>query len=82
MKMDDFTLYSVAIVPLIIGIVQICRSFVAEKYLPLLSLALGIAVGFAYGVPEGWAILQSLLVGTSLGLSASGLYSGVKTVRK
>lgn len=73
--------YAVA-VPCIVGLVQVAKLLgLPVRYAPLLALVLGILV--AYGTvaalpepPQHWFI--SLLIGTGLGLGASGLYSGVR----
>jgi len=76
--MDNFTIYSIAIVPMITGLVQLLKLYIPAKYAPLAALVLGLVVGIANGIQTGWPIFQSIVVGISLGLSAGGLYSGVK----
>ncbi|KXH81804.1 hypothetical protein [Sporosarcina sp. HYO08] len=72
-----FELYDVLIIPLILGIVEMFkRAGINAKWLPFISLALGIAIGIVYVANGDWK--QGLLVGAMLGLSASGLYSGTK----
>lgn len=67
------------LVALVIGLTQITKGFVKnEKFYPLISLALGIALSllvFGLGV-------VGLLTGIVIGLSASGLYSGATTIVK
>ena len=75
----EFEIYDVLIVPLIIGLVAVAKkSGVPTKALPLLSLAIGVSAGIIYA--SNGDIKQGVLVGAMLGLSASGLYSGGKTV--
>lgn len=72
-----FEIYDVLIIPLILGIVEIFkRAGIDAKWLPFISLALGIAIGIFYVSADDWK--QGILVGAMLGLSASGLYSGTK----
>ncbi|SUJ08113.1 Uncharacterised protein [Sporosarcina pasteurii] len=60
-----------------VGIVEIFkRAGVHKKFLPLISLLLGIIVGVVYVTDFYWK--QGALVGAMLGLSASGLYSSSK----
>lgn len=65
------------LVPIIIALTQIVKSFVSdERYIPLVALVLGLlgAVlvdGIGY---IGTTVVEGLIVG----LTASGLYSGVK----
>ena len=77
-------LYGVAIVPLIIALVKMATSTgLPKKYGAVAALVLGVTIGTAYGLTEaGWTTLQCVMVGSALGLSASGLYSGVKNIQK
>jgi hypothetical protein len=72
--------YGVVTVALVMGLVELVKKEIpaTQKYAGLMSLGVGIALGFAYGLKQGWDPLQCLVVGASVGLSASGLYSGVK----
>lgn len=66
---------SLALIPVVIGLVSVAKSYVSSKWAPLISLVLGI--GTAFFVPAatvGLTVLQGILIG----LAASGLYSGVK----
>jgi hypothetical protein len=49
-----------------------------NKYSPIASIALGIIVGFIFR-HEAADLSQTILAGVTYGLSASGLYSGVKS---
>ena len=61
--------------PVILGLVSLCKLYVDSKYAPLLSLVFGLLIAIPFSnLPLGWAILLGVLCG----LSASGLYSGVK----
>jgi len=67
---------SIALIPVVLGLVSVVKNFLPSKFSPLVSLAVG--VGVAFFVPAatvGLTVLQGILIG----LSASGLYSGVKT---
>ena len=77
-------MYGVSIVLLIIGLVALATQVgLPKKYGGLLALAAGVAIGVAYGLTEaGWTIMKSIIVGASLGLSASGLYSTQKNARE
>ncbi len=77
-------IYGVMIVPLIIAMVALAvASGMPKKYGGILALALGAAIGMAYGLTEaGWTVLQCIIVGAALGLSASGFYSTQKNVRE
>ncbi len=78
-------LYGVAILPLIIGMVALAKSITDEryhKYMGLVAWALGLGTGFTYGTTEGWPVLQCVIVGSALGLSAAGFYSTQKNARE
>lgn len=63
-------------VVLIIGISSILTNLgVNKKIIPIINLILGLGAGIALNFPD---IMQGVFVGLAVGLSASGLYSGVK----
>lgn len=69
--------YDVAIIPLIVGVVELLKQLgLPTKFSALVAAILGIVIGVVYVAPGD--ILRGLLIGLSLGLAASGLYSGVK----
>ena len=78
----EYLLTPVAQVALIIGIAEVikrmgCRS----KYIPLVDLGLGTASGVCvFGIMLGFGIPQGIVIGIALGLSACGLFSGIKNV--
>lgn len=75
----EFTVYDIAVIPLIIALVGlIVKMGFPKKYAPLPALALGIAAGFVYLAPGDPK--QAVLYGIVAGLAAVGLYSGVKNV--
>jgi hypothetical protein len=63
-------------VVLIIGISSMLTNLgVNKKIIPIINLILGLGAGIALNFPD---IMQGVFVGLAVGLSASGLYSGVK----
>ncbi len=65
--------------PVVIGLVQIGKlTGIADRYCPILSLVLGIIFGLFLGSFETTSF--NALLGVLVGLTASGVYSGVKTV--
>ena len=69
--------YDVAIIPLIIGVTELVKKLgLPNKFAALLSAVLGVVIGLVYVAPEN--PLEGVLVGLSMGLAASGLYSGTK----
>lgn len=73
-------IYDVALIPFIIGLVQILKYFgFREKwFLPLASLLFGILAGVIYLYP--YDLKSGILIGVLMGLSASGMYSGTKAI--
>ncbi|RKD21131.1 hypothetical protein BEP19_15785 [Ammoniphilus oxalaticus] len=73
-----FEIYDVAIIPLIIGLIELCKRVgVPIKLSPVIALLLGLAAGIFY---IGADVKEGIIVGLMLGLSATGLYSGAKNV--
>ena len=76
--MFDFTDIGV-VTAVVIGLSEgIKRAGVNPKFIPVVNLLLGIAGGCIYVSPEN--IKAGIFAGIIIGLSASGLYSGVKNV--
>jgi hypothetical protein len=70
----------VAQVAVIIGLAEIIKRMgLDNRYIPMVDLALGLASGiFVYGYMMELGIAQGIMLGIALGLSACGLFSGVK----
>jgi len=69
-----------ALVGLIMALVQLAKQLgFPVKYSPILALALGIAAGVFIMSPGD--VIQGIWSGIAMGLSAVGLYSGVKNVK-
>lgn len=64
------------LIPVIVGVVQVVKTAteIDSKYLPLLSLALGVSFSIVAGLSTQSDLLTSLFNGLIAGLSASGLY--------
>lgn len=70
-------IYDIAIIPLIIGVTELVKRLgLPDKFAALFSTVLGVVIGLVYVAPENPP--KAILVGLSMGLAASGLYSGVK----
>lgn len=71
---------AIAIVPIIIAICQAIKIGMPErfhKWMPFISIGLGIGIGFLAD-HDSADLSNTILSGVMYGLSASGLYSGVK----
>lgn len=63
------------LVPVVLGVVEaIKRVGMASRYAPLASLVLGVAGAYLIGGALNEVVIQGLIAG----LSAAGLWSGVK----
>jgi hypothetical protein len=70
---------AIAVVPIIIALVQAVKMLnIANKWMPLVSIGIGVLISFIanHAVAD---LTHTILTGVMYGLSASGLYSGVKT---
>lgn len=67
------------LIPIIVGINEVFKYLgVEDKYIPVISLLVGIAFGvFALSPAD---VGEGIINGLYLGLSSVGLYSGVKNV--
>ena len=82
MDLIAYLLTPVAQVGLIIGIAELVKRVgLKSKWIPLVDLGLGLASGIGvYGFALGYGIVSGIMVGLALGLSACGLFSGVKNL--
>ena len=78
----EYLLTPAAQVALIIGIAEVMKKIgFKSKYIPILDLFLGVARGvLVYGGMLGYGIAKGALIGIAIGLSACGLFSGIKNV--
>lgn len=78
----DFTAYDIAVVPVIVALVALAGQLgVPSRWLPAVSLFLGLVAGFVYIAPSDPK--QAALVGVVMGLAAIGAWSGTKnTIQK
>lgn len=78
----DLTLTAAAasLVPVIMILVSLSKTYVDSKWAPIISIGLGLIAAF-FLVPTG-NVVGNVIEGIVLGLSASGLYSGGKTILK
>jgi hypothetical protein len=67
------------LIGVVVALTQLAKQFVPTKYIPLVSLALGIVAGIFY---VGGDIKEQIMWGIVIGLSASGLYDQSKIITK
>ena len=67
----------IAIIPLLIGILEVIKKLgINKKYIPIISLLLGIGTGILLFTDGD--LKAGIIKGIYIGLSAVGLYSGGK----
>lgn len=88
MELDELAKYiltpasQVAIIMAIAEMVKAIDIF-DKKYIPVLDLVLGLISGIlVFWLILGQDFLVSIVIGVALGLSACGLFSGIKNVTK
>lgn len=73
----EFTAYDIAVVPVIIGVVEVMKKAgLPARLAPFAALVLGIAAGTLFVAPDD--LPKGAFVGVAMGLAASGLWSGTK----
>ena len=79
--MDTTLLYGIAVIPAIVGLVQVTKDIgLPANYAPLCAVCFGLLAGFAQFYAGRLVWISAAVTGIALGLSAVGLYSGAKTV--
>lgn len=86
MDVKDMIIYllsPMAQIGVIIGLAEVGKQIgLPKKWIPLFDLILGIGIGILiYGYAQGLGLINGLVLGTALGLSACGLFSGIKNFR-
>ena len=77
-KIMEISAQFIVLVPIVLGVVQVLKvSGLPSRWSPLLSLLLGV-VGATLLI--GGELRADILQGLAVGLSASGLWSGVKAL--
>lgn len=69
-------------VALIIGVAQLVKNLgLNAKYIPLVDVLLGLVSGLVvYGHEMKLGLLRGVMIGLAIGLSACGLFSGIKNI--
>ena len=73
---NNAVLVAVILAPITTGIIEVVKQTlnVDTRYLPILSLLVGVLVAVAIAFGTGQDVVQFVLVGIVGGLGASGLY--------
>ena len=69
-------------VALIIALAELCKQLGLDKrWIPLVDVILGLVSGLCvFYLLLHYSVLESVILGLALGLSACGLFSGVKNI--
>ena len=79
---ESLSMAAAAVVPIILALVQAFKMIgLPSKYSPIASIGLGVIVSFLFR-SELDTMAHTILAGVIYGLSASGLYSGVKATTR
>lgn len=83
--MDDllnYLLAPVGQVALIIGLAQLAKDLgLKSKLIPLFDVLCGLVGGIlVYFIEFKYDLIQSVMIGLAIGLSACGLFSGIKNI--
>ncbi len=83
-ELITYLLTPVAQVAIIMAIAEVAKRMgLKSKYIPLVDLGLGLASGLLiYTAHLSYSPIEGAVVGIALGLSACGLFSGVKNLTK
>lgn len=74
----EFTVYDIALVPLIVLLVELVKQIakVPSRLLPLIAIILGQVAAFVYVSPDDYK--YAVLAGLIMAFSAMGMWSGSK----
>ena len=87
MNIDELIAYLLAPagqVALIIGLAQLIKGLgINTKWIPLIDVSLGITSGLVvYGYEYHLGLIRGFMLGLAIGLSACGLFSGIKNLKE
>ena len=81
-ELINYLLSPVGLVALIMGIAELAKKLgCPNKFIPLIDFGLGLIGGITvFGIEMGYGIFKGVMLGLALGLSACGLFSGIKNI--
>lgn len=81
-ELITYLLTPIAQVAIIVALAEVVKRLgLKNKYIPLVDLVLGLIAGILiYTVQLNYGVIEGIVIGTALGLSACGLFSGIKNV--
>lgn len=83
-ELINYLLSPIGLTALVIGLAELAKKVgCPTKYIPLIDLGLGLMGGLAvFGYELGYGAFKGIIIGIAIGLSACGLFSGVKNIIK
>jgi hypothetical protein len=88
MNLDELIKYlltPVGQIAIIMALAEMIKrlDIVSKKFIPLIDVVLGIISGLVvFGYSMGLGAIKGVILGLAIGLSACGLFSGIKNVTK
>jgi hypothetical protein len=88
MNLDELIKYlltPVGQIAIIMALAEMIKrlDIVPKKFIPLIDVVLGITSGLlVFGYSMGLGAIKGVILGLAIGLSACGLFSGIKNVTK
>ena len=81
-ELINFLLTPMAQVALIIGLAELAKKAgLDSRWIPLVDVGLGLISGIiVFGITMGYGVINGCIVGLAEGLSACGLFSGIKNL--
>lgn len=81
-ELINYLITPVAQVALVMAIAEIAKNLgLKSRFIPILDVVVGILFGILnFTIYQNMQIIEGIIVGLAIGLSACGLFSGIKNV--
>lgn len=81
--LNEAVILAGVLAPVVAIVVQLLKTAdIKTKWLPFLSIALGIAIGVVFAIASGADLFVYGLAGFLAGAGASGLYDSIKSLKE